>query len=341
MLTLVVFIAVPISYAFFMAKPGQRLRRFLLVAAAGVLALMLCAAYLLPMQWNKSLIHAEMFIKGRYDYSQHFWMLHSLFGFLCFVPPLAGLYFEQPKADGKRRLTKALIYWIAIICVLLFFILPCSKFVWDAVIQLQYLQFPMRFYMGMWPGAVFLATAWLPQAKTRIIYPFLLVMMLGNVSLNSWQTWFNDHAPPAGAKTLVGLYFDEHWMPRWVDPEHVPALPQAAAVEGRGTAKIEEWQPGHIRLHADIQGKEALVALHQFYFPYWQASAGTPEPFHGLLALRLPSGSRDIDVRFAESDIAGEPLGRGISLSTLILLAICGWLGRKRKPNPASAAPAR
>lgn len=334
-LTLVTFMLVPVSYALFMVAPAKRLRQCVLLGICGMLAIFLCAIYLLPMQLNQPFIRPEQFITGKYDYAGNFWMIHSLFGFLCFIPPLAGLYFEQPKTAGKRPITPVMLYWLLLLLLLQFMVLPLSKWLWDAVTPLHYLQFPMRFYTGMWPAAVFLAVMWLPKAKTRGIYPFLLIAMLANVTMSSWETWFNDNASQASAKTMVGLENNPQLLPRWLDEKiqvglfQAPDERQAVIVEGEGEASVLRWSAGNISIRANIKSDTARLLVHQFYFPSWQSVAHHVEPYHGFVSVILSKGAHDVTL--SGGDIAGERIGTIITIATGLLLLAWHIQARRKK----------
>lgn len=325
LLTLITFMLVPISYVLIMAAKGQRFRQFFLVGISGVLAIALCFFYLLPMLLNQPFINSQRFITEVGSYSDHFWMIHSLFGFLCFIPPLLGLYFEQPKNAVHYASKSVVRYWVLIMVALLFIISPASRWLWDVFTPLHFMQFPMRFYTGMWPAAVFLAVLWLPQAKTRGIYAFLLMVMLINVTMNSWDTWFNNSPPADGTKTIVNMNNNPVYNPRWVE-EPLPvgifqsADAEAIIVEGDGEVHLTQWSPTAIKFHATISGESGRVLLHQFYFPYWQSDVGTIEPFHGFLSLSLSKGDHEITLTGGE--FLGKHIGNAISAVTLLLLVV-------------------
>jgi hypothetical protein len=321
------------------AAKGQRLRQGMLVAVSGVLAIALCAVYLLPMQLNQSFINPERFIIEKGSYSEHFWMPHSLFGFLCFILPLLGLYFEQPKQAVRHAPKSVVRYWVLILVVLMFLVSPASRWLWDRVTPLHYMQFPMRFYTGMWPAAVFLALLWLPQAKTRGIYPFLLGAMLLNVTLSSWDTWFSHNAPPKEATTMVGMNNNPEYFSRWVE-EPLPtgvfnaANAKASMVEGKGNVSVLQWSAEKISVRADILSDRGRVVLHQFYYPYWQSPDFKVEPYRGFVSVVLPKGVHEVNV--VGSQLQGERSGSLISFATALVLVL--WqiiLVYKRRGTPA------
>jgi len=288
--------------------------------------------YLLPMQLNQPNIRLERFVEGPWHYAGHFWMLHSLFGFLCFIPPLAGLYLEQPRDTKPLVSTRIVVYWVLTIMLLLFMVLPISKRVWEIVKPLHYLQFPMRFYTGMWPAAAFLAALWLPQAKSRIIYPVLLCAMLANTAVNSWESWFSDRGPAPGQATLVTLNNNPEGLPRWVEaplPEGIfEHGAQAALVEGEGTVQVERWSPSEIRFSATVKSDKARVVLHQFYFPRWQSAVGQPQPYHGLLSLPLDRGEHA--VALSGVAVKGGALGFAVSGAALLLVGMLALAARRK-----------
>jgi hypothetical protein len=339
LLTLIAFIAVPVTYVVVTAAKGQRFRQFFLVGISGFLAIALCAFYIVPMLLNQAFINSERFTIEKGSYADHFWMIHSLFGFLCFIPPLLGLYFEQPKNAVSYAPKTIVRYWVLVLLAFIFIISPASRWLWDIVTPLHYMQFPMRFYTSMWPAAVFLAVCWLPQARTRSIYPFLLMVMLINVTINSWDTWFNHSAPPAATNTLVSMNNNPESLPRWIEeplPAGIfqPSDIKASIVEGEGEVTVTQWSPAAITFHATIAGESGRVVLHQFYFPYWKTDAGALEPFHGFLSLPLSKGQHDVTL--SGGKILGMRLGNAISAATLLLLAALSIISAyKHRENPA------
>ena len=333
MVSLITFLIVPPTYLLVTAPRGARVRHCLYLATAALLAMALCAVYLLPAQLNQPYIYTELFQKGIFLYSDHFWMMHSLFGFFCFIVPLLGLCVEQPKGSRFPRLVT---YWAVITGLLFFMVTPLSKPVWALAPYIQRLQFPMRFYLGMLPGAVFVATYWLQRAKTRLIYPFLLLAMLALTVCNSWDSWFSDNDQLISGNPFIAMGANHVFQPRWVVRTEPTALkpqmedaaipdylrgdvPQAAITQGGGSVKVECWKPGDIRLHANIATKTATILLHQFYFPDWVADGVEFAPTNeGLLSFTLAKGEHEVVI--TRGDAGGERLGMWVSGVALLLL---------------------
>ena len=184
----------------------------------------------------------------------------------------------------------------------------------------------------MWPATAFLAALWLPQAKSRIIYPVLLCAMLANTAVNSWESWFSDHGPTPGQPTIVTLNNNPEGLPRWVEmplPESIfQQGAQAALVEGEGKVRVEHWSASEIRVNADVSSNDARLVLHQFYFPRWQTAAGELQPYHGLLS--LPLGKGEHDVMLSGVAVKGELQGYAVSGAALLLVGLLALAARKK-----------
>ena len=325
------FVIVPPAYAFFMAAPGQRLRQLLLVGVGGVLGALLCTAYWLPMMQNMAFIKSEFYTSdhGHYNmsYTANFFLSDTLFGLCIIILPLIGLYFEQP----KKQLQKSILFWGLILSFLLFMVSPFSKMVWASITILQKLQFPFRFYNAMLPGAVFIATSWLVKAKSRYVYICLFIFMQFYTSFSAWQSWFSDEPNATTHKAFIGIGPTWEYQTRWMGETRLDSpVPHdfglVTIVEGKGEARVGMWQSREITLHADMEKGGGQLVLHRFYFPGWAGEGVAIEPsdgtqsLKGLLSLHVTEGSHDVKLTWGA--LAGERLGRWISLLTLSIILL-------------------
>lgn len=312
--SLMAFAAVPPAYAFAMANRGQRRRQLVLTGISGLLAALLCSVYLLPMLLNRPFIRSEIYTQGRLGYAANFFFPNTLFGLCLIILPLLALYLEQ----RANPWNKPLVFWSAMLAFMLFMVSPFSRFIWDIITPLQYLQFPLRFYNPMLPGAVFIAASWLPTAKSRHVYACLFATMLAYASLTGWQTWFADTKP---VRPFLGIGATREYQTRWMsdtrtDSPVPPDFGHAKITQGRGQLRVDRWTARKITLHADIGKGGGRVTLHRFYFPGWSAG----EPDGALLSVPLKEGAQEAELTFEPS---GEVMGTRISLAALCLLA--GW----------------
>ena len=92
-----------------------------------------------------------------------------------------------------------------------------------------------------------------------------------------------------------------------------------------GTVKRVSWSPNRIVLHANLS-RPARVLVNQNWHPGWHSSVGTVVSNEGLIAVDLPSGEHEVELRFRPwSTVAGA----GVTLTSLLVLAALGWRARR------------
>jgi hypothetical protein len=158
---------------------------------------------------------------------------------------------------------------------------------------------------------------------------------------------FVDHAPYASLvrealkapdEQVVATLIDGRFDPRallLVPPDapvgvtSLSALPDTMAVDVRDT----EVRPGAFRFELEQPSPApAYLFVSENYYPAWQARVdGQAAPVvraqMSLMAVPLPQGARVVELEFRSSRYA---LGRGITLSTLVLLLATMVYGRMR-----------
>ncbi len=330
--SIVMFAPVPCLYVLVFSPKGKRLLLGLLTSFFAGLGITLTAVCILPAMLNQGSIVTEMFLTGNLNYANNFLDKWSQLGLVAVILPLLLLYIETPKALRKSTLTPHMYFWIAVEVVFLFMTLPFSKPLWDMIPALQHLQFPFRFFYTMIPGAVFIALHFLPNAKTKNIYPSLFVISLVCASVYSSEVAFFIRPSPTFTILKNNLLTRPEYQTRWMQkenidfrtqvPERFLAMKSANVVEGKGSAYIIEQDSRRIMLHADITSMEATVTLQRFYFTGWEAQPNNLSVSHhdALLSLYLPRGSHDITLVLPW--FSGEREGMIISIGAFITLWI-------------------
>jgi hypothetical protein len=86
-----------------------------------------------------------------------------------------------------------------------------------------------------------------------------------------------------------------------------------------------------------ITKEPVTVQLEQFFFPGWQARSNNrvlpirPNPENGWTLVDLPAGKNDVVVSFKDTPI--RKAGKGISLGTLLLMAVGLTVRKAKKPE--------
>ncbi|HEX2172456.1 MAG TPA: hypothetical protein VHL09_08420, partial [Dehalococcoidia bacterium] len=119
---------------------------------------------------------------------------------------------------------------------------------------------------------------------------------------------------------------DGEFVPRWRPPDTWPV--SASGAEGPAFHRIQVETLEPTRLLLTVDGPDGgRLELPQSYFPGWQATidgreaAAYPAAGSGLIAVDVPPGPHQVDVRFGETP----PRIAGWLIAAASLLALAGW----------------
>jgi len=344
--SMLMFAGIPWLYVVVFAPAGQKAWTVALATGSALLGIALSMIYLLPALFNKPYIASQHYLGNNFGYSHDFLDTYSQLGLLSMIMPLVVLFFEIPKSDHRTTLTAQVRFWLVVQAGLMFMTLPLSKPIWDALPPLQYLQFPFRFFLAMLPGTVFIALHWLPHAKSKYAYKMLFVIGLICSAIYSEQLKFFARESPITTildNNLVAPEYQTRWMEvHKIDfhrnvPDRFKAMRPVTFITGKGSASITMQDSRHMTLHVNITSRDATLALHQFYFPGWQATppAEVLEQ-DALLSLHTPKGNYDIRLNLPW--YTGEREGMIVSLGALgivLSVASCSLLVASNKVKNA------
>jgi hypothetical protein len=106
---------------------------------------------------------------------------------------------------------------------------------------------------------------------------------------------------------------------------------------GAGTVERLEWSPNHIRLQVKLL-RAARLHVNQNWHAGWRASVGAVVSDNGVLAVDLPAGEHDVELRFLPRSGVG---GGATSLSALGVAALALWRSRRRGGGGDTIQPGR
>lgn len=197
----------------------------------------LAAWFLLPAFFEKNLVHIEEVITGKFVYSLHFpqWMdmltnpavaQYALVPLLLSVVALGCLLLRRK--GGKIRLLWAGLLWTLLG---LFLVSPLSRFVWDNLPLLHFLQFPWRFSL--------------------MISLVVILLLAGMMQWGTGKRWIWV-LPALVLAHHVGVWGAVYLLPGGVRGENLPVMAQDIALRDLPATVGREYWPRSIGLDRDI-----------------------------------------------------------------------------------------
>jgi hypothetical protein len=342
----------------------------------GLLGLGITAFFWLPPMVERAYVQTERLLgTWVFDYRYNFLPLGHLLALprradphlindwpqksLGFVPVVLGgvpFLFWRGLEKSKRIFVSLLLLLTVLFAVLT---LDVSRFLWDRLPLLSYVQFPWR-YLG--PAAFCLSlligagsagvSAWLGENYAFGVRPIPVVMMVGLVAANlGW--FFPEHCPAPQDTSVAAMIRWEYatdtlgttakgeYLPIWVrDLVNSPSLlddyesggpvvrlPAGSLPKG---AVIRDAVYGGLGAEIRLTSPEPFTARYlALYYPGWAVSIDgrevpvAPEPETGLLTFHVPQGSHTIEVAFRETPLrwAADAVSV-VSLIGILVLAV-------------------
>ncbi|MBB1250187.1 hypothetical protein [Rhizobium sp. G21] len=218
--------------------------------------------------------------------------------------------------------------------VALAFLLPAlvlmsvlSRPIWELHLPLDRVQFPWRFLLLATIGLSLAVTAAAAGARPRLsrVLPFAVIIV--GLLVNIGFTLLPERLPASidpESITRASPGDDS-----WDAPEYRPASPvevqglfapgeRVRLIEGEGKVVVRDWSPRRIRLAFDLKS-EGVVAIRQFAYPGWRASAGGLVEGTKVLQIAAPAGRSEVELRL--EPLLAERMGWWASLCGLLILA--------------------
>lgn len=289
----------------FVKKHNQK---FLLFACSAiVLAIFLSAFYLLPVVFEKNLVHVDTMIGGYFSYTEHFKGFKKLFlerswGYGASVREVPGgekdglsfqigwlhligwllsmvtvfILWKKSKFHEYKWLNLVIITSSLMLMLSIFLINPRSEFIWKLIDPLKYLQFPWRFLMIVTFLISFLSGSFclLNLKKQNLAWIILVVgVVIFNFSYFKPEKFIqiNDKQFLSGKnwdKQIKRSIFD--FLPIFAEE------PPANLAKDRyqiivGDSEIYDHKEGTDWFFFKTRTKShTIIRLSQYYFPNWQ-----------------------------------------------------------------------
>lgn len=375
-------ISLPLCIAVALWGLGNHPRRWLLATAAAALLLLTTAAYWLPVRAEGHLVRINRTVLlANVSYQQHFRTLAQL---LHPPQPYDPLLLQNELATplALSWLTLALamlgltaqrhnrLAWLLALSSASYVLLshPLSRFVWDALPPLAYIQFPWRFYGPLSLSLALLAggaATWLPHNRQHYAIAALAVACwlyglawsyhIPPIELNG-QTHVD--IPAYELRTgEIGAAATGEFLTVWAVENPDPQPLQAAYQNNQLPAQRLDRQtlPTNVQIQAEQAGFASSTLQYQADAPFtarfywmlfpdvratvdgvgWQTAV---EPETGLLQLPdLPAGSHTVQVAQVDSQV--QRWGNWLSAFGVLLWLLL-WLPVLRPTGHVQLAPA-
>ena len=324
-----------------------------------ILGIMLASFYLLPVVFEKNLVHLETTVGGYFSYTEHFKGFKKLFlerswGYGASIREVPG-----GERDGISyqigwvhllgwflSLTSAKVLWkknrwlssIIIFCSLVtflavFMINPRSEFIWKAIDPLKYLQFPWRFllliifFISFMSGSLFLV-----HFKHRNLLWAILVFAV--VVLNFSYFRPEKFIQTTERKLLSGADWDKQIKRSIFDYLPIYAKePPAELAKKRyqiltGDNQVFDFEEGTNWIAFKTKTNSyTIIRLSQYYFPNWKIYVDDKEVMVeyknntlGLMTFILGKGDHVIKARLYDTQIRS--IANSITLVGFVVSAI-------------------
>lgn len=367
-LTAMIFLPLAALFAFVFLFYQKKLKLIYLITMQFLLALGLSAFYMLPAFMEKDSTIINKIFSGYFHYSHHFLYIRQFFqdnwqyggsawgpnddvsfflgkGQLFALATVFLLGFYRFIRKPKQFFKSSLFFYILIFTFFVFFSLFMSilksKFIWDQVALLQYIQFPWRFLSLV---SLFLATLaalsvyLFKNSKIKYFYALVLFfILLSNFRYfkpkeflddasalyygdslkiqNQMSETLPDYIPIQMAEEKILLEKNQRLSTSWL--ENIQANTEISFLVDRGFEKL---------VAVNLQNPE-ILNFKVANFIGWQAELdGQNWPIQtnrelGNIQIEVPTGQHKVGIRFTENTIARQ-IGNSLSLLALLISLI-------------------
>ncbi|RJQ24513.1 hypothetical protein C4577_07675 [Candidatus Parcubacteria bacterium] len=354
-----------LGFIFFIIN--RKLKFVVLIIFAFAISLLIASFYLLPMVFEKNLVHVESMVGGYFSYTEHFKGINKLFvermwgwgasvreipggerdgmsfqiGWVHLFAWFAALITTLWLISKKDYRSGIIIFASLIILLSIFLIHPRSEPIWKLIEPLKYLQFPWRFLMlviffiSLISGAIIS----LLTSQRRKFVSFVLIALV--VATN-----FSYFRPERFIQTddkqiLEGDNWDKLIKRSIFDFLPVYAeLPPAELATVRyeiiqGDVVINDFKEGSNWIYFKADAKnDVKIRLSQYYFPGWKILVNNrPVSIDynnqlGLMTFSINKGSYEIRAKLENSPV--RVIANLLTILGLIVMIVIYYKSRLR-----------
>lgn len=348
-LSAMVFIPVTIIWAVFLFLRKKAVNFLLFTFFSFILSLLISAFYLLPVIFEKNLVHVDTTTVGYFYYTEHFKGFRRLFlerdwgygpslrevpggekdkmtyqiGWIHLLGWALALYACYKLWHRDKFLSITIILSSIVLGFSIFMINPRSQFIWDMIEPLKYLQFPWRFLLIVAFFISFISGSFFVLSNRKKWWIILIVLV---VAFNFSYFKPEKFLQITNEELLSGKLWEKQIKRSIFDFLPIYAKePPAELASSRyqiltGDSQISDFNEGTNWISFKAETKtHTIIRLSQYYFPDWKIFVdGSPIIFDyknnslGLMTFILGKGNHTIEARLYDTPIR--------SLSNLITL---------------------
>lgn len=322
----------------------KRNRRFLLGSFFSLtLGILLSAFYLIPMVFEKNLVHVETTTIGYFSYTEHFKGLRKLIldrswgyggsvrevpggekdtlpyqiGWVHLFGLLLSLYVVRRIWKNDPWIAKLIVFSLSIILLSIFLINPRSEFVWKMIEPMKYLQFPWRFLMIIIFFISFISGSIFLLIKDTGAKRWWIGLVVAVVAANFFYFRPEKFINISQDELLRGSSWERQIKRSIFD--YLPKSakePPAELASSRyqiltGDSRVYDFAQGTnwIKFKTETNS-HTIIRLSQYYFPQWKITVDGKEIVFdyennnlGLMTIILGKGNHDIQARLYNTTI--------------------------------------
>jgi len=332
------FTFVILIFVIYMSIVKRRKKDLIVIPFMTVIGLLVSAAYILPLVYERQFLNIEAFIGegGGFHFGDffilpnlttkqlpdHFWpVYYNIFVFYVFFFIVLLLLFSYQSIKLRHDITmeNAKVvnhFFIGITVVSIFLLFGISTSLWETIPFFKYIQFPARWlniaaYAVIFLSAVnFLSLDIIYKTKKRhtiTVLLFLVFFLLDFRYINSAPIFTEQELIPV--KSINSTI--EH-LPAWVDVNKIDqndnSQEKVVIKEGEGKTKIIAWKSAERLIEITSQNPLTLK-IHTFNFPGWkgyidgvQTEIKTNDG-DGTIVINIPGGRHILKLIFEDTPI--------------------------------------
>ncbi len=356
-LMVLIFTPLFVLFGLYLVIIRRSLRLLFYLASGGLLAILLCAFFTIPVILEQKYVHIDTLYYGYFNYTQHFVDLHQLFlsRFWGFGGSVYGPYDGLAFPIGWLHWGAVLVSMIAALWFLyrrswrIFFLVAIfssyfwftaflmhqrSTPIWSHLQILMTLQFPWRFLSTTTLTASFLVGGLFLLPLAKVVRWTLFAGLIIAVFAINIGYFHKEYAIPITDKDkLSGFLWEQErtagifdYLPIYaVAPPGRPANGDYQVMQG--AANMANIQRGSASLKLTANAKTpTIVRLNIFDFPIWRVFvdgkqvAINHDNYLGLITFAVPPGAHIVSAQLTNSPI--RTITNYVSLITFVMLVL-------------------
>lgn len=253
------------------------------------------------------------------------------------------ILFLKKKNSEKRFL----IFLGLSLFISIFFMLPISKFIWEIIPFMEFLQYPWRFLIfasfatSLLGGGSIILVKLLPQNMFKhgaleytILFSFLTIFIYSKlfVPQTILPKTSSDYVEKSILNYKISKISDEYMPKNFDKPKNFETVPKDVFVlrEGNGSINLLQKKTGNIKAKV-IAPQDSVIHANIAYFPAWKVLINGKTTNFNIknngFDFNVPKGESDLTLIFSQTSI--EKVSNVLSVIALTLL-FAGIIFRKK-----------